>query len=358
MKGSMSYKVFLVEDEIVTGEGIRDNVDWESTGFEFCGEAQDGEIALPLIEKTQPDVLITDIKMPFMDGLQLSEIVRQQMPWVKVVILSGHDEFEFAQSAIKLGVSEYLLKPISAVEIQKVLQKIAATLDQEKEERANLKELQSQVKDILALKRERLLLELVVGGISSSDVVEEYGQIGIDLIAEYYLVVLIKVNHFENNGHLDPVKHQAIRDIVTDLTDMYPGAFCTQNSVEELLLILMGDDPEQLKQDGLFLAGLIKEDIEATVGDQAMFGAGTVQQRLADINKSFADALTVVNRSNEDSVPGENNPVVDLIRTSKLDQSALEHFLRTGLIEDFDVFFRAHLHPISEAALHSTLIKH
>ena len=84
----MSYKVFLVEDEIVTREGIRDNVDWESAGFEFCGEAPDGEMALPLIEKSKPDILITDIKMPFMDGLQLSKIVREQMPWVKIIILS------------------------------------------------------------------------------------------------------------------------------------------------------------------------------------------------------------------------------------------------------------------------------
>ena len=102
----MRYKVFLVEDEIVTREGIRDNVDWRAAGFEFCGEAPDGELALPLIEESKPDVLITDIKMPFMDGLQLSKIVREHMPWVKIIILSGHNEFEYAQSAVKLGVTE------------------------------------------------------------------------------------------------------------------------------------------------------------------------------------------------------------------------------------------------------------
>lgn len=70
----MSYKVFFVEDEIVTREGIRDKVDWQGNGFEFCGEAPDGEMALPLLQAIQPDVLITDIKMPFMDGLELSRI--------------------------------------------------------------------------------------------------------------------------------------------------------------------------------------------------------------------------------------------------------------------------------------------
>ena len=99
----MPYKVFLVEDEIVTREGIRDNVNWESSGFQLCGEAPDGEIALSLLETARPDVLITDIRMPFMDGLQLSRIVRERMPGGKIVILSGHDELEYAEAAIQLG---------------------------------------------------------------------------------------------------------------------------------------------------------------------------------------------------------------------------------------------------------------
>ena len=121
--------MFLVEDEIVTREGIRDNVDWGAAGFEFCGEASDGEIAIPLIEESNPDVLITDIKMPFMDGLQLSKIVREHMPWVKIIILSGHDEFDYAQSAVKLGVTEYLLKPVSANDLSRVLKGLTATLE-------------------------------------------------------------------------------------------------------------------------------------------------------------------------------------------------------------------------------------
>ncbi len=125
----MPYKVFFVEDEIVTREGIRDNVDWKGHGFEFSGEAPDGEMALPLLETIRPDVLITDIKMPFMDGLQLAKIIRERMPGVKVIILSGHDEFEYAQQAIQLGVTEYLLKPVTTQDLHHTLYKIAAQLD-------------------------------------------------------------------------------------------------------------------------------------------------------------------------------------------------------------------------------------
>jgi two-component system response regulator YesN len=137
----VSYKVFLVEDEIVAREGIRDNVDWHSAGFEFCGEAPDGEMALPLIENTQPDVLITDIKMPFMDGLQLCKIVRDRMPLIKIIILTGHDEFDYAQEAVKLGVTEYLLKPVGVQDLHEVLGKVSAQLDRERQEQQNLQQM-------------------------------------------------------------------------------------------------------------------------------------------------------------------------------------------------------------------------
>ena len=107
-------KVFLVEDEAIIRHGIRDNIDWASHGFEFAGEAGDGEYAYPLILKAQPDILVTDIKMPFMDGLELSRLVKKTLPRTRIIVLSGYNEFEYAKEAIKIGISDYLLKPVSS----------------------------------------------------------------------------------------------------------------------------------------------------------------------------------------------------------------------------------------------------
>ena len=354
----MSYKVFLVEDEIVTREGIRDNVDWKAVGFEFCGEAQDGEMALQLIEKTQPDVMITDIKMPFMDGLQLCKIVKAQMPWIKIVVLSGHDEFEFAQEAVKLGVTEYLLKPISAAEIQAVLQNIAVVLDQEREARANLKELQNQVRDVLTLKQDRLLLDLVVGGISSSEAIEQYGRIGLNMLAKHYLVLLIKMDFPQDCDHVTPERQRRLQEIVSDLIDMHEGAFCTQKSMEELLFIMMGDDPEQLAQDGRFLVELIMADIEKEIGCQTSMGIGNIQDRLTNIHLSFIDALANLNKGNGSNLPRLNYRSDELVVISKLDRNAIERFLKTSLMEEFEAFYEEELRQLSEFAVHSTLVKH
>ena len=205
----MPYKVFLVEDEVVTRENIRDNVSWEADGFVFGGDAPDGEAALPLLQAARPDVLITDIKMPFMDGLELSKIVHERMPAVKIVILSGHDEFEYAQRAIKLGVSEYLLKPVSARDLHQVLQRLAAQLEQEKKEHESLELLWGQIEQNQAALRERLLLKIVVGAASPAEVADQSRLLGLNLIARWYLIAVARIELCDPRQQFEyPRSHQ------------------------------------------------------------------------------------------------------------------------------------------------------
>lgn len=97
-------KVFLVDDEIAIRESLRNSFPWEEKGFQLAGEAPDGEMALPMIRDLNVDILLTDIRMPFMDGMKLCEEVQRTMPWVETIIISGYDDFEYARKAITLGV--------------------------------------------------------------------------------------------------------------------------------------------------------------------------------------------------------------------------------------------------------------
>ena len=123
-------KVFLVEDEVVMRNGIKNNIPWEQEGFEFAGEASDGELAYPLIKKEKPDILITDIRMPFMDGLELSRLVKKELPQIKIIILSGYNEFDYAKTAINIGVTDYLLKPISSAKLLEAVKKVADMIEE------------------------------------------------------------------------------------------------------------------------------------------------------------------------------------------------------------------------------------
>jgi two-component system response regulator YesN len=188
------YRVFFVEDEIVTRVGIRDNVDWQGHGFDLCGEAPDGEIALPVLQTMKPDVLITDIKMPFMDGLQLCKVVRERLPKTKIVILSGHDEFEYAQQAIQLGVTEYLLKPVTPQHLHQVLQRLALQLERDREAQHDVQRLRQQVDEHRAELVERLWFKLLVGAIAAPDAIEQGELPQLDLVARCYAVAVVRAS--------------------------------------------------------------------------------------------------------------------------------------------------------------------
>ena len=129
------YKIILVDDEEEVRDSIKRKVDWNLLGFEVIGSVNNGEEALELTETNHVDVVLTDIKMPFMDGLTLCAKVKENYKNTKVVLYSGFDEFEFAREAIHLEAEEYLLKPISAKDLEKVFQKIKNNLDRELDER-------------------------------------------------------------------------------------------------------------------------------------------------------------------------------------------------------------------------------
>jgi two-component system, response regulator YesN len=151
-------KVFLVEDEIVMREGIKNNIQWEQEGFEFVGEASDGELAYPMILNEKPDILITDIKMPFMDGLELSRMVKKEFPNIKIIILSGYNEFDYAKQAIHIGVTDYLLKPISSAKLMEAVKKVRDIIRKENEEKKLIEQYKKEMEENLNHKKQRFFL--------------------------------------------------------------------------------------------------------------------------------------------------------------------------------------------------------
>ncbi|GAA0133221.1 hypothetical protein YSY43_00610 [Paenibacillus sp. YSY-4.3] len=196
-------KVFLVDDEILIRETIRDCVHWEQEGFLYCGDASDGEVALPLIEKLHPDILITDIKMPFMNGLELCALVRQRMPDIKIIILSGHGEFEYARSALSIGIEEYCLKPISSADLTSLLRSVSRKIDKERGEQAQLERLRQNESMGRALSQAKLLDDLCSGFLTTPETLHAASQLEVPLIARYYAVAVMDLRDGDDQagGH-------------------------------------------------------------------------------------------------------------------------------------------------------------
>lgn len=194
------FKVFLVEDEIVVREGIRKNIQWEQYGFSYAGDAPDGELALPLIRQIQPDLLITDIKMPFMDGLALSELVRKELPRTKIVIISGYDDFSYAQQAIRMGVEQYLLKPVIKEKMVDLLVSLYKKMEAEQQQREYLSMFQREAQEYEAFSRRRFFEQIVTGGLSVSEISETAKAMEIDLNAPGYNIMLFSLSSAAYDG--------------------------------------------------------------------------------------------------------------------------------------------------------------
>ena len=185
------YRVLLVDDEEEIRVGNSRKIDWTALGFALVGEAGNGEEALELAEQLQPDVVLTDIKMPFMDGLALCRHLRQSLPGAKLVVFSGFDDFEYARQAVSMGVSEYILKPINAPELMQVLAKLREQLDSQRLERRDMETLRRRYEESLPILRELFYTRLLGGQLSPDQVQDRAARYEIDLPAGLWTAALV-----------------------------------------------------------------------------------------------------------------------------------------------------------------------
>ncbi len=135
------YRVLLVDDEVLVREAISENIIWEELGYELDGSCQNGKEAIEYLENNFVDVVLTDICMPYVDGMELSEFIYKEHPGIHIIIFSGFDEFEYAKRAIKYDVEEYLLKPITAFELSEALINLKEKMDKKRETEKRLDKL-------------------------------------------------------------------------------------------------------------------------------------------------------------------------------------------------------------------------
>lgn len=360
-------KVFLVEDEIVVREGIKNNVDWASHGYDFCGEASDGELAFPMIQKLRPDLVITDIKMPFMDGLELSKLIKKELPQTEIVFLSGYEEFEYAKEGIKIGVAQYLTKPIGSAELLKVVDEIAERIEKRKLEEELKNKYTKDEEENLSNERRALFESVVSGNISASGIHELAGKLSVDISALWYNVCLIKlksINHKEEEYSPSIVR---VNDRLCKET--MDGKVLFFNLIsEEKALIFKGDSVEDVEKTVKEYLEMFKGIIGENPSIEYFFAIGMPVNRLGEIPTSYEKAeyafahrfMTEGNRIYDykelEETPADDFNIAD-IDIKLIERKKINEFLHTGNASEARFFVEEFFNNIGQNAINSNMFR-
>lgn len=363
-------KVFLVEDEYIVREGIKNNIDWEKNGYDFCGEASDGELAFPMISEKRPDIVITDIRMPFMDGIELSRMIKEEYPEIKIIILSGHEEFEYAKAAIQIGVEEYLLKPINGDELLQVVNRVAQKIKEENESRETLQE--GEGDENFEYAKRQLLSSLIDDNASLSDAMEQGKKIHLNLMAQCYNIMMLKLQRKNKEQGFSQRILELYKTMEDTLKEQDGQSIMFDRAPEGKVILFMGSGEEEIRRNMDVFAGQFRE-ILPEYEDVTYFGSvGVPVMRLRELGESYEAASHGFSYRflTEPNQIVDNHTVFDQARNEKkfscsigsvdiqnLDKQKIESFLKGGEMDEIHFFVEEYMKNTGDAGKNSMIFR-
>lgn len=371
-------KIFLAEDEVVVRETIKRMIPWEELGFELVGEAADGEMALPLLIRQQPDLLITDIKMPFMDGLTLARLAKKEIPGLKVVILSGYDDFNYAKQAIGIGVEDYLLKPITKNALIERLSEIRSRYEHEKTQKEYYEKFQREMQAYEKNSSRDFFEALVDGSMDMMEVYKRAEKLGLDIVAEAYNVLIFTMNCDEDfSGQRDEYSSWEAEslELLENFFAGHSSAMLFRSNIFSYGVLLKGQR-ETIEENTRACVDEIRKILSRQDGRREWFLAvGQSVERLSQIQKSYHTASRAFSQRylyDENILyydemetmehPGgqaetEDNAYLQKVDVNALNPAILQKFLSNGLQEEAENFVKDYFYAIGQEPMESLVFR-
>ena len=371
-------KIFLAEDEVVVRETIKRMIPWEELGFELVGEAADGEMALPLLIRQQPDLLITDIKMPFMDGLTLARLAKKEIPGLKVVILSGYDDFNYAKQAIGIGVEDYLLKPITKNALIERLSEIRSRYEHEKTQKEYYEKFQREMQAYEKNSSRDFFEALVDGSMDMMEVYKRAEKLGLDIVAEAYNVLIFTMNCDEDfSGQRDEYSSWEAEslELLENFFAGHSSAMLFRSNIFSYGVLLKGQR-ETIEENTRACVDEIRKILSRQNGRREWFLAvGQSVERLSQIQKSYHTAsrafsqrylydenILYYDEMETMEYPGgqaetEDNAYLQKVDVNALNPAILQKFLSNGLQEETENFVKDYFYAIGQEPMESLVFR-
>lgn len=284
--GGIMYKIALIDDEAVVRDGMKDLIPWEELGLELIGTAEDGEKGLLLIQEMLPDIVLLDINMPRLNGLDLAHILTKNYPLIKIILISGYDEFHYARQALRMGVQDYILKPVTKSEMVNLLCAMVGKLDEEREQIRKEADVLNKIEQSIPLIQQKLLEELVFTEIESSMIAKKCIKANIPYNKAFYGIFLIDADNQIENKELT---YFAIQNIVSEMVVNKRWGILFE--LEECNAVLYFTDEKESPKDKYDEAiQYIKCAITELIGITVTIGVGTLVNQIEEISTSYQTA--------------------------------------------------------------------
>ncbi|HBE76717.1 MAG TPA: hypothetical protein DDW65_02885 [Firmicutes bacterium] len=244
-------RVLIVDDEWMERQGIRNHMDWAAMGMKVVGEAEDGVQGLTLAQQLKPDIVVTDVRMPNLDGIKMGQALREQIPQVQIIIVSGYDDFEYARSAMGIGACGYLLKPVDLEEFRKILLNATERCFQEEKRQAAEAKIRSQLAQAIPRLREQFITELALGAATKpEDLLSFMELLGLPVESLVYVPIMVAIETnprivTSHNNEQTPILELTIQRCLMETLEEEKNCWVGRSGVGGLaLLVLLPVDPK------------------------------------------------------------------------------------------------------------------
>lgn len=365
-------RIFLVEDEVVVRETIKKMIPWEQYGYELVGEAPDGEVALPMIRKLKPDLLVTDIKMPFMDGLTLSKIVKKDFPHMKIVILSGYDDFNYAKQAISIGVEDYLLKPITKNAFLERLTEIRNRWEQEQGQKEYYEKFKREIQEYEKNSSRDFFEALISGSMDGEEIYKRADRLGLDIVAEMYNILIFTMDSgrkmpgiSDEYSEKEARKHEKMQGFFLN----HPFAMLFRNAAFSYA-VLVKENRSEPGENTKKCVDFFRETLGDEKDQDWFLAVGQPVERMSSIKISYHAASKAFARRylydgnilyyedlEQEKTAKDKGICLKKIDINALNPAILENFLGSGLLEETEDFVRDYFHAIGHEAMASMVFR-
>lgn len=369
-------KIFLAEDEVIVRETIKRMIPWENLGFELVGEAADGEMALPLLLRQKPDLLITDIKMPFMDGLTLAKVAKKEIPGLKVVILSGYDDFNYAKQAINIGVEDYLLKPITKNALIERLTEIRSRYEHEKTQKEYYEKFHREMQAYEKNSSRDFFEALVRGSMDMMEIYRRSEKLGLDIVAEAYNVLIFTMNCEEDfSGQREGYSEWEAEslELLEEFFSENTSAMLFRCNIFSYGVLIKGQK-ETIEENTRSCVSEIQRIFDRKEQKRQWFvAAGEPVERLSQIQKSYYSASRAFSQRylydenilyydemasmEKKNVTEDDSTYLQKVDVNALNPAILQKFLSNGLLEGTENFVKDYFYAIGQEPLESLVFR-